>query len=174
MSPFLALVAPQFNADSTSLRVKLPFSRATSTIFARSWERASCGAGTDGWGQSWKKPACGLSRRESYCWVRRCQDRTQTASLCRSFTHYAVWVEKLLDFGRGSACRFRSVAHYVESASHSLTSAVCSPNIRISSRIARIRNSARSHHIERYARIAGIGLFRFGQNISERRCLFFS
>ena len=50
MSP-LALVAPQFNADSTSLRVKLPFSWATSTIFARSWERASCGAGTDGWAE---------------------------------------------------------------------------------------------------------------------------
>ena len=50
MSP-LALVAPQFNADSTSLRVKPPFSWATSTIFARSWERASCGAGTDGWAE---------------------------------------------------------------------------------------------------------------------------
>ena len=50
MSP-LALVGPQFNADSTSLRVILPFSWATSTIFARSWERASCGAGTDGWAE---------------------------------------------------------------------------------------------------------------------------
>ena len=50
MSP-LALVGPQFTADSTSLRVKLPFSWATSTIFARSWERASCGAGTDGWAE---------------------------------------------------------------------------------------------------------------------------